>query len=694
MNDLTGVGAAQPQRYTRDFDEVLRHERDWIGRRRRANGSRAEDAPLVGLALSGGGIRSATFNLGILQALSRSGLLPQVDYLSSVSGGGYIASCLSWLRHQLPMSERRDLGGVELASGEGTVLDWLRARGNYLINGRGFSGWTLGGAMLAGTLLNLVVLLPLLLGLVALMSANWLGSAWPAWLHLPGAETIRGHDGFRLLLLSAPLLLGLYLAAMLAFALSSSPALERRLPINRLRTLMGSLLAAATAALGVGLLPVLTGLEESVLHYFDHRGAAGLSRHLTYLLPMLTGIMSIRASRARSGTFAVLGVSLLCYSLLTLLYHLSAHTALVGSGAYYIWLGISLLLALVCNINALSLHSYYRGRLANAYLPVVAAGGDMADPLHFRLADLDPDTGAPLHLINTTLNTSSSKQERLRSRRGESLFLSPLYCGSSATGFRLCRDWLDGNLSLSTAFAVSGAAVDPNTYATSSRALSLLMTLLNLRLGYWTRNPASERRSNWLPGWYRYMFREMSGRGLAETEPDVHLSDGGHFENLGLYELVRRRCRYIIVCDAGADPNTTLFDLGRAVQRARADFGAQIELEVESLHAPDSPLRRAIRFGRVRYADGSMGEVLYVKASLSEDLSADIYAYWRANPDFPNQTTTDQFFDEMQFDCYRQLGLEVMAGVIADAAGIEQLFQRRHSDERVGRPPVTAPLQG
>ncbi|NVK40783.1 MAG: patatin-like phospholipase family protein [Oceanospirillaceae bacterium] len=676
MNDMTGVVSPEPERYTRDFDAVLHQEREWIRRRRRATEGVDEDAPVVGLALSGGGIRSATFNLGILQALSRAGLLPRVDYLSSVSGGGYIASCLSWLRRQVPFRQRRDLGSVPLAGGEGTVLEWLRAKGNYLINGRGFSGWTLGAAMLAGTLLNLIVLLPLLLGLVAFASDDWFGGVWPGWLHLPGAETIEGHDGFRLLLWLVPLLLGVYLAVMLLFALSSSPRLERRLPIDRLRALMGSLLATATAALGVGLLPVLTGLEESVLHYFDHKGLADISKHLTYLVPILTGVMSIRASRARSGTFAVLGVSLLCYGLLTLIYHLSAHTGLVGSRAYYIWLGVSLLLAVLCNVNALSLHSYYRGRLANAYLPVVATDGELADPLHFRLADLKPETGAPLHLINTTLNTSSSKLEKLRSRRGDSLFLSPLYCGSGATGFRLCRDWLGGNLSLSTAFAVSGAAVDPNTYGTSSRALSFLMSLLNLRLGYWTRNPASERRGSLLPGWYRYMFREMSGCGLAETGQDIHLSDGGHFENLGLYELVRRRCRYMIVCDAGADPDATLFDLGRAVQRVRADFGAVVELDVESLNIADAPLRGVRLFGQVRYADGSFGDILYIKASLSADLSPDIYAYWRANPEFPNQTTTDQFFDEMQFDSYRQLGLEVMSGLLRDATSVEQLFSR------------------
>jgi hypothetical protein len=66
----------------------------------------AADMELLGLALSGGGIRSATINLGILQGLARRGLLPRFDYLSTVSGGGYIGSCIdSWIIRCLELFE-------------------------------------------------------------------------------------------------------------------------------------------------------------------------------------------------------------------------------------------------------------------------------------------------------------------------------------------------------------------------------------------------------------------------------------------------------------------------------------------------------------------------------------------------------------------------------------------------------------
>jgi len=119
-------GTGSGPEYTENFADVARAESEWIDARREAAGTAAGE-PLVGLALSGGGIRSAAFNLGVLQALSRSGLLPRIDYLSTVSGGGYIGSCLTWLRAHTSVKATAKLGAIPLADGTGTVLDWLDA---------------------------------------------------------------------------------------------------------------------------------------------------------------------------------------------------------------------------------------------------------------------------------------------------------------------------------------------------------------------------------------------------------------------------------------------------------------------------------------------------------------------------------------------------------------------------------------
>ena len=178
-----------------------------------------------------------------------------------------------------------------------------------------------------------------------------------------------------------------------------------------------------------------------------------------------------------------------------------------------------------------------------------------AHPMLFRLTDVRAESGGPFHIINTTLNTTSSTDARLRARNGENMILTPLVLRLErprGTAVRLTT--CAASSRLSTAFSVSGAAVDPDTYATKSRPVSFLMALLNVRLGVWVPNPRQEpRRLRW-PAWYQLMLREMLGVGLTEKDSRIHLADGGHFENLGLYELLRRRCRYIIVSDAGADP--------------------------------------------------------------------------------------------------------------------------------------------
>jgi hypothetical protein len=675
--------------YTEDFAEVARAEAEWIHERRAAAGDVPVDAPMVGLALSGGGIRSAAFNMGVLQTLARTGLLARVDYLSTVSGGGYIGSCLTWLSAHAATKSTRKLGALPLADGTGTVLDWLRAHGRYLITGKGLSGWTLAASILSGTLLNLFVLLPVFLLAIGLASGDWFEFAWPPQLHLPGAGAVNAHDGFMVLTIIGMALFATYLLATLAFALSTVlPPLRQLSAGQYIRQRLGVLLGGAVACVGAGLLPVLAGIEETALHLFKADAADDITRHVTWILPLITGALSVRQANKQgkhASTFAMLGLVLVLAGLFTALYHLAHHTRLLESPGFMLWLALSVALALLCDINAISMHSYYRSRLAEAFMPEIAAGSGepRRHPLLFRLTDVKATSGSPFQIINTTLNTTSSGDARLRARNGENLVLTPLYCGSASTGYRRTADYLRGELTLSTALAVSGAAVDPDTYATKSRPVSFLMTLLNVRLGVWVRNPRQEPRPWRFPAWYQLMLREMLGVGLSEKDSRIHLADGGHFENLGLYELLRRRCRYIVVGDAGADPDCTLADLGQAVQRARADLGAEIDICADPLFHGNGEngggpqmRQRAHLVGTVTYADGSQGEILYLKAMLREHLGADIYGYWRTNPEFPNQPTSNQFYGELQFDSYRELGRQLMAGIIGDARELEQVFAR------------------
>jgi len=667
--------------YSADFEAVRADEAAWLARRRKAADLPMPAGDLVGLAFSGGGIRSATFNLGVLEALEAAGLLREVDYLSSVSGGGYVASCYSWLKAKLPPAHAGSVFAAELVDRGGRVLDWIRGHGKYLVSHRGFSIWTLIASILAAMFINVLVLGPLLLFAVYALTLAWLPVQWPAWLMLPGTHAPQGHHGYWLLLALGLACLAIFPFVATLFALFTGlPRLASVRRVDRLRVLLGRLLAFGPALIAIGLIPVAAMLGEMLEHMLAMRHAHALGKHASYLAPLLSGVASMWFDKIKSGgsgRLMTIGLSLLVYGLLILCYHVVTDNDLRTPG----FLGIVVLavvLAFVCDINRVSIHAYYRARLSDAFLPEV--GGD-TDPGDFRLDELGPDRGAPLHLINTTLNTTSSHNERLRSRQGASFFFSPLYVGSTPTGWRRVDRYAGGAMALSNAFTISGAAIDPDTFATNARAVSFLMALLNVRLGYWAHNPRCAReRDPWRPWWWIFIAREMLGVGLDETRRHVHLSDGGGFENLGVYELIRRRVRYLVVTDAGADPQTTLADLGQAIERVRVDFGAEIDLAADRLyHDRDATLaQQPFALGTIRYADGSNGQILYIKPVLCAGLSADIYSYWRAHPAFPDEPTSEQFFGEAQFEAYRALGQQIVLGLLGTQpqASIGAWFQQ------------------
>jgi len=159
----------------------------------------------------------------------------------------------------------------------------------------------------------------------------------------------------------------------------------------------------------------------------------------------------------------------------------------------------------------------------------------------------------------------------------------------------------------------------------------------------------------------------------------VYLSDGGHFENLALYELVRRRCRFIIASDAGADHEMKFGDLGNAIEKCRVDFGVDIEIDVENLRCDPITGRSQwhCAIGRIRYdkvdRDVPPGVLLYLKPSLTGEEPADLLRYKSQNPDFPHQTTANQWFDESEFESYRALGQHVAEKAILPVAGKKEL---------------------
>jgi hypothetical protein len=294
-----------------------------------------------------------------------------------------------------------------------------------------------------------------------------------------------------------------------------------------------------------------------------------------------------------------------------------------------------------------------------------------------------PYTG-PVPLINCALNCLAGDELAYQDRRADAFLATPEMCGGLLTGYAPTPAQLPhaANLSLGRVMTISGAAVDPNMSGLSP-PLTALMTLLNTRLGWWLENPNPHRRP-----WLRWQKQPWSAAepGLAlrllweffgwtnEDSPYVHLSDGGHFENLGVYELIRRRCRFIIVTDAGTDRVAASDNMATMLRLIRTDFGVRIELDASRMQLGDKSRLSAWHccVGRIRYdevdEEAVPGLMIYLQATLTGDEPPDLLQYVSRHPSFPRQSTLNQFFDEAQFEAYRALGQHVVGQVFGEAA--------------------------
>jgi len=757
-----------------DFDRVLQGELAEIAARRVRAGvpvgalgqgaSGSHDLDLVGLSLSGGGIRSASFSLGVLQALERADALRELDYLSTVSGGGYIGASLSAMANQ---PDYKEFPFAKSRSHDSPALVHFRSRINYLNPGALIDVVRLPALVLRGILLNILALTPWLLLAVLLTELAYVVIYNSGWFRYFSAIPLLLCAPFLALLITFPLVARfgrrgrafrerydrsfagtLVLAGfgLVSYLVSTMVVWAVELPKEALaRTLHGAAGRAAPMVIGALLLayvliralaPGAAGKLRGLLLY----GAGALVPLLflgVYLglcivrinSPFFEGSWAEHLKRASDGAalppevrdgLAKRGVELanaprvarcpnkercwvvpdergfefrlieregkLAFEDLKFLIvfdqrNRNDHAFLALS------LVVFLLYFFALDANSLSLHGFYRDCLSRMLLFRARPDGGVEPLDELRLSSLKPsETGAPYPLINATLNVQGATDAALRYRKGVAFTFSPRFIGSSATGYAptAVMEAADPELTLASAMAISAAAAGPNMGSFTQRPLTLLLTLCNLRLGYWLPNPKRVATGNGprkRPG-PRHLLLEAFGA-VNAGRSYVNVSDGGHFENLGAYELLRRRCRLIVVVDGEEDAQCQFNGLVTLMRLARIDLGVSISADLSDLRRTRGAFsERHWLWATLHYSlpDGRemLGHLLYVKASLSGDEPEHIRAYHARSPTFPHESTVDQFFNENQFESYRALGEHVGERALEDGRLLEKLRELRH----------------
>ena len=723
---------------------------------------------VVGLALSGGGIRSGVFNLGFLQGLADLDLLGYFHYLATVSGGGYIGGWWSTYRSRRiaaakPGDPPEPAGSFPKPRSDGQEppeIHHLREFSRFLAPKWGFfelEMWQFFSSLFTAMAPSLVVAASLLFTLVstwlvllfyALTSTRPNLDTWTAIftglvlvvLEVGTARKESVRNGFSpnpigfaiitaltvslILLISwlwpqagavpmdpadfaerfatnstaiDPLLLrptGVWLtmgAVLILIRFVCSRAFQPagswflRSPLDRV---VARLLALAVAWLaGILVFGIVWYLQNEPFKAWiagvlgvGSGGAFAWFRKLagrTPNKPKKGGLIEkVKGAAPRLLAFVAVAAAFVGTGFLVLL-AFGAGTevfikAYIGASA------IVILSLFMFAPNEVGLHAFYRGRISRAFL---GASNYLRDPwpppprgdAKMKVPSPNQETSVqqgddilitalppsgPFHLICCAANDLAGNSLTNLNRGARSAVISRLGF-SVADSFYRWKAPGQREISLGAALTASAAAFDSNMGSKSvdyGFGAAFVMSMLNLRLGLWLV-PPQKLFDRIVVG--ALFIEEMFGRTVADwRKGPVRLTDGGHFDNTALYELLRRHCRYIVVSDCGEDPEVVFDDLGNVLRRAREDFGVEIDVNLEVLKPNKAGFcSQHVAVGDIHYPNGDCGIIVIVKPGLVGEEPRDVLQYKSRNPQFPHESTGDQFYDEKQWESYRRLGM-------------------------------------
>ena len=690
----------------------------------------------VGICVSGGGIRSASVALGALCALRDNGVLGNADYLVSVSGGGYTVGGLQLAMTtatdglapgQAPLSQATAADAFAAGSPE---EDHLRRHSSYIADSLG--QWLVAlGVLLRGVLSSLVIIgltittLGLAIGEFYRRVPITAGGTLPPPrfvvtdqnMPAPAFPAIPAGVWYAIAVAA-----GLTLLAHLARQLASwegrwrQPAARSAamlLSITLLLAVLGVALPALlwasswiTWQLGFSARPVAAVSSLTLVTTYLGAVAATFWRKRTTIAKTagtVTGAAG-KVNKVLPNSMIQLILLWICMGFLILVALLLcgwvASSALVHSVWAVVPVAALVVVAVSVDQTSLSLHPFYRRRLARAFAVrrVSSGHGDVA--VRYRDEEATwlntyagPVSGFPAVTFAATANITG--QDRTPPGRAAVPFmLAHDYIGGPATGWvsteflrTVLPKALREDLTTEAAMAISGAAF-ASAMGSQTRFYEVFLTIANARLGAWLPNPyfvaaKCADPENWtIPGFPARRGLGYFAREIFNIHPSTGrlllCTDGGHYDNLGLVELLRRRCRLIYCIDASGASQPLSDALAGAMTLAREELGVEITLTSQAfdmvvgngqqLTPADSFTNLNARLSKSQVTTGKIcypqvglrqetpGVLVFAQADLTPDMPYQLLDFPQLDPGFPNDSTGDQFFNAGQFDSYQTLG--------------------------------------
>ena len=655
----------------------------------------------TGVSCSGGGIRAASFSLGAMSALERwpadprsttpvtrvaDSLLGSANYLSSVSGGGYAAS--AWRIAAGTCAERFAVmppligDPNELSTNPGdadkatNLLEHVRHHRSFLANGRG-------GLPLAAIryMLQTAFHIALLLGFVYMLS-------WPFGLLIrswPVGATATNDRGTLDFLFGAQ-----QWVPPLAWSVVAAVPWLLRLGTKRgrVRQLLDGLFGVFAAfAVMSAFIQIAVPWMTANINIFPDDATNQLQVTGIYATAV-TAIWQVakrhlaRQAKYLGGVLLAVGVTLFA---LRAVEEAALSAGWMGRLSTYVIVSGAVIAAFVlANPDKWSLSDFYRKRLAGTFVtkldenfhPSVLdedqaprlsdyIGAPGPEPVVCCAASRKEETETGVAALSMTFEPATVTVHSWRADDDETGFETEARSLSHIEFKRRLPHGKQGDrlASLIGAAAISGAAVAPSMGRMNMKTTNALLAAFNARLGVWVPNPASKPPDRMAAPRVVNMFKEIFGV-YGDTDPNVYATDGGHWENLGLVELVRKRCDLIIAIDTSGDLPGTYSSFKDSIALAFLECEATIEIDESEWQAmvpdEDGLVPRNFARGSIRYADGTTGEILYVKAAVSRSTPLAIQRYAAGDRSFPNYSTANQMLTDVQLTNLFKLGFASM----------------------------------